>query len=559
MQVSTSLLQFQKTTVDFLIKRELTQSNSLLLNDTGTGKTLCILKVLEKHPKNTVIICPSNLIENWINEFSLHSNISRNNICVFHGINRKFDKSKSITITSYNIISNEIKKDISFPQTFNFERIILDECHFIRNHKSLCSIGILQLNAPYKIAITATPIFNKLQDFSPILIFLFELDKFIFKQWISSKDRLSCSKNMKELQSFINKNSIRFMKDTVLTLPKKHIFNIKLDFSIDERKFYDTLLEYCLDRIDKTNNEIKKNKFKQNKTLVKIFSCSLLVFILRLKQAVNNPSDILNSMKRLSRKCITNMNDATFYLQQLNSLEIEEEECPICFDSVSDSLISPCSHAFCSNCVDKLLSKKLKCPICRCIIDIDNTSCQKQALTCLPKCLESSKINFITKKVDDIILSGDKVIIVSQYINMLESVKENLSKHISISIQGNIPVEKRFDSIKKFQSDDNVKLCFLSMNCSSDGITLTAGNHLFLCDMYWNYSKIEQVSNRIHRIGQTKDCYIYNIMISDTIEQNLLKIINKKRILSKLILETSYETIYEDTDIDTLTEKIQLL
>ena len=61
--------------------------------------------------------------------------------------------------------------------------------------------------------------------------------------------------------------------------------------------------------------------------------------------------------------------------------------------------------------------------------------------------------------------------------------------------------DNRQNQIERFQEDDKVKVCLLSMLGNGEGITLTAGNHMIMVDKWWNKAKEEQVKSRIDRIG----------------------------------------------------------
>jgi SNF2 family DNA or RNA helicase len=171
-KVHTKLYNFQKETVTFLQTRETQNKNSLILNEAGLGKSITMLKFIETSPLPTLIICPSNLIYNWLNEVLTHTNYTQSQVNIFHGSNRKINDAL-ITISSYSIITNSIKNKELFEKiNSTFSRVILDEGQFIRNKKTLTSIAMLELTIPKRILMTATPIFNRIDDLYPIFKFL---------------------------------------------------------------------------------------------------------------------------------------------------------------------------------------------------------------------------------------------------------------------------------------------------------------------------------------------------------------------------------------------------
>lgn len=555
-KVKTNLFDFQESTIRFLKKRELENKNSLVLNDAGLGKSLTILKFIENSPDKTLIICPSNLIYNWINEICLHTNFTKEKINVFHGSKRKLDDSL-ITVTSYSIISNSVKNIELFEKiNQNFTRVVLDEGHFIRNKSTITSLAILQLTIPKRIIMTATPIFNRVADLYPIFKFLdLVSDEYDMKVLTGNL------KSYKVLNKFIKENSIRYTKEVVLTDVKPNIIKtLSFNFSKDERDFYNTLTGYCNDRIGKVEERLIKIKLRIiGSSLKKIMNANLLVFILRLKQCANNPLHILKTMDRLG-DCAT-LKQATKYL--LSCKDNIDEECTICFDKIAD-YYAECGHSNCSGCWNRLAKKGvINCPHCRSIVTRiekkqDFLEKPKQDITKLDFTI-STKVQKVCDLIKEILDKNEKVVIVSQYIDTLEDIKENVKDQKYIDITGSIPLVQRQENIKKFTMDDNIKICYLSLTCGSEGINLIGANHLILVDLYWNQAKLDQVFNRINRIGQTKQTFIYKINIKDTIEKSISKLINKKQKLSYMLLKNLDEKKTYQKELEVLEEHIQFI
>lgn len=556
-QVKTKLFHFQESTVKFLQERESQNKNSLILSAPGTGKSITLLKFLEKSPEKTLIICPSNLIYNWLNEICIHSNFTKSDVNIFHGSNRKLDDSL-ITITSYSIISNSVKNEQLFNEiNQKFTRVVLDEAHLIRNKATITSLSILRLTIPKRIAMTATPIFNRVDDLYPLFKFLDLIhDEYDMKVLTGNLT------SYKTLNKFIKEHSIRFTKEIVLTeLKPKIITTIDIQFTTEEREFYDALLDYCQDRIHKTEEHLAKIKLRMsNSSLDKLMRGNLLVFILRLKQCVNNPTLILKSMKRLA-ECET-LSSATKYL--LSCKNNIDEECAICFDNLATNIAHPCGHAACSSCWKRLTkSGKIHCPHCR--TEVEYTDTRNNILNEKPNEKSdfqftqiSSKVKKVTELINEIVNKGEKVVVVSQYIDTLENIKSNVDiKYVDIT--GKIPLVMRQENVNQFSKNDDIKICYLSLTAGSEGINLTSANHLILIDLYWNDAKLEQVFDRINRIGQHKQTYIYKINITDTIEYSINKMIDKKRNLSKMLLRNIDEKKAYEKELQVLEEKIHFI
>jgi SNF2 family DNA or RNA helicase len=83
---------------------------------------------------------------------------------------------------------------------------------------------------------------------------------------------------------------------------------------------------------------------------------------------------------------------------------------------------------------------------------------------------------------------------------------------------------------------------------SAEGINLVSANHLILVDSWWNNSKMSQVMDRIHRIGQKKAVHIYKFQIKSSIEEQIAQLVKKKEKITNLVLhkwmikdKTSYD------------------
>ena len=169
-----SLLPHQVDAVKWMIRRETTKKangekrkgpfGGILADDMGLGKTLeTIALILSGSSKNTLVIVPANLTNQWISEFQKfapHLKITTN-----PEVHK--DTENAILIVSY------IKAIRSrYIETTEWNRIILDEAHYIRNPKGTVHKKIVQLHSNYKWCLTGTPIQNYVKDIQSLLAFI---------------------------------------------------------------------------------------------------------------------------------------------------------------------------------------------------------------------------------------------------------------------------------------------------------------------------------------------------------------------------------------------------
>jgi SNF2 family DNA or RNA helicase len=584
--METTLKSFQKTTVEWMLSQEEKYGGGLLFNEAGTGKTICcldvIIKAVDKYPK-TLILCPAGLVSNWENEILKHTNYKSKHIVKYVGSNRdKLDKKEAIFyIASYSIVTREVDDCNKFQEgsLFNesFSRIVLDEAHYIRNWNAKMFKSVLQIQSELKWVVTATPIFNKVDDLYSYFRFL-ELESVDSRrEWQSLTHSSSGIVTYRHINDIVKKHSLKMEKSIVLKqeLRPKHEFNVEVSLNDFERNFYQTLWEYSMQRMRALSNRLKglSGLSDLNSQMMRqLVTNNILVYILRLKQSCNNPWLVISKMKRLEN--INSLQRATERLEFYNSSLNMEEECPICYDNVADAIANPCGHKCCSGCWDKIIRfGSRKCPKCRTEIDsIDNVEI---ILTNEPenenvgeleaelKC--SSKIKSLLEIIRQKVSLGEKVVVVSQWVKMLDIVREIVSENFkdirTVSLQGNVSMNTRQKSINEFQSQTDIKICYISLMSSAEGINLTAANNLVLLDTWWNQSKMIQVSDRVHRIGQTRDVNIYKLSVGgeNSIEKRVDALISKKEKLKNLIMKQWVIKDIDNYDDDWIRTPIKLI
>lgn len=180
----------------------------------------------------------------------------------------------------------------------------------------------------------------------------------------------------------------------------------------------------------------------------------------------------------------------------------------------------------------------------------------------------SGKWNIFTNLLDTNLANGNKIVIFSQYLSMIEIMSAHLKqKNIEFAlIHGKS--QNRQKEVDRFQNDPNCKVFLGSLLASGVGINLTAGNVVIMYDRWWNPAKENQALDRVHRIGQKNTVFIYRLITTNTIEEKIHILIEKKshlfnevipnnetvtlKMLNKedLLEILNYKTTYEDDDID---------
>lgn len=579
--MKSTLKPFQRATLKWMGKKENVEGGGMLLHEAGMGKSIISLNTIVNNPVNTLIICPPGIIDNWCNEIEKHTNIDSLLVLKYYGPNRQdytINIGKQVIyITSYSIITREFTgkkfESESLINKVKFERIILDEAHYIRNHRSnnfetVMKISEVQDTIRYRWVVTATPIFNKINDAYAYFNFL-GLESIDDRgQWTT---RISKDINgIKIVNEWFKKHAIIFKKEDVLKeeLNNKNETKIILKFNEHEQEFYNALKEYSIVRMKALMKRIRnlhKTLVDDKETIQKLLRSNVMVYILRLKQCCDSPMLILESMKRL--KNVNTIEDAIDTLKFFNASKDQKEECPICYDTIANYIAKPCGHKCCGDCWDRMSNLNItRCPKCRSeiheIINVNETQSNVETETKINyiETVSSAKINYLINLTNKIVKKGEKIIIVSQWVTMLNIIRWSFTEaNIKfISLQGDIQIKDRSKYIKQFETDTETKVCFISLMSSAEGINLVAANHLVLVDQWYNQAKMIQIQDRIHRINQTRQVYIYNLQIENTIEQQIEKLVKKKAKITNLVIN-KWTIDTKTYDSAWLTDVIKLL
>ena len=150
----------------------------------------------------------------------------------------------------------------------------------------------------------------------------------------------------------------------------------------------------------------------------------------------------------------------------------------------------------------------------------------------------SAKERLCLELVQHAVESGHKVLIFSQFTTMLEQLCKRLEqmKVKYYLLTGSTSKEKRKEMVQAFQEDEIPVFC-ISLKAGGTGLNLTAADIVIHYDPWWNLAVQEQATDRTHRIGQENVVSVYRLIAKDTIEENIIRLQNKKRELADSILK----------------------
>ena len=132
-------------------------------------------------------------------------------------------------------------------------------------------------------------------------------------------------------------------------------------------------------------------------------------------------------------------------------------------------------------------------------------------------------------------ISDHKALVFSQFLGMLALIREKL-KELGVDYEyfdGSTVATERERAIQRFQNDPNCRVFLISLKAGGVGLNLTAADYVYIVDPWWNPAVEQQAIDRTHRIGQTKNIFAYRMICKDTIEDKIVQLQEKKRILAR--------------------------
>ncbi len=149
----------------------------------------------------------------------------------------------------------------------------------------------------------------------------------------------------------------------------------------------------------------------------------------------------------------------------------------------------------------------------------------------------SVKLDELSRELQENV-SGHKVLIFSQFLGMLDLIRQKLKKqHIPFEyFDGSTPPKEREKAIYNFQNNEESRVFLISLKAGGVGLNLTAADYVYIIDPWWNPAVEQQAIDRTHRIGQTKNIFAYRMICKDTIEEKILQLQEKKKTLVKDVI-----------------------
>ncbi|KAJ5378749.1 hypothetical protein N7509_011868 [Penicillium cosmopolitanum] len=533
-------------------------SGGILADDMGLGKTIQIISLILANPKplnpksskTTLIIAPVGVMSNWRNQIHDHTR-SENapSVLIYHGTGKKEAGNLAnydVVITSYGALSVEFKADAKKPPakgifSLHWRRVVLDEGHTIRNPRSKASLAACGLRVDSRWTLTGTPIINTLKDLYSQIRFLKlsgGLDDFSVFNSVLIRPLMSGMPEarllLEALMATVCLRRTKTMKFVDIRLPEMTSRILRVKFHSHEQEKYGALQE-------EAKGALVEFKDKQG-----TYS-HLLEVLLRLRQVCNHWTlckdridALMNTLEENKVVPLTDENIAA--LRDMLQLQIESQEvCAICLDNLEEPVITACAHSFCRGCIEQVIERQHKCPLCRAdlkdntilvspAVELGEDSSNAVADPNQPSSKIEALIKVLTAKGQ---APGTKTVVFSQWTSFLNLIEPQLEQRgiRFVRIDGSMPSIKRDNSINVFSNDPSCVVLLASLNVCSVGLNLVAANQAILCDSWWAPAIEDQAVDRVYRLGQKRETTVWRLVMEDSVEERVIQVQERKRAL----------------------------
>ncbi len=457
-----------------------------LADDMGLGKTVQFITYL-LHLKETnqdqaaqtqfpsLLICPTSVLGNWQKELTRFAPSLR--VMLHYGGKRLSGEEfaaeavqADILLTSYATatLDQEMLKD------FTWATICLDEAQNIKNAQTKQSSAVRSFPARHRIALTGTPIENRLSELWSIYDFMnpgfLGSPRSFNEQFAAPIEKERDEQRTAELQRLVKPFMLRRKKKDPaiqLDLPDKNEMKTYIHLTAEQGALYDQSVNQLMERMQKLEGIERKG--------------AILAALTQLKQLCDHPM-------LLTKEPLPEPSSAGE--SQLDT----------------DSLI-----------------------------------------------IRSAKLERLLAMVKELREEGERCLIFTQYIGMGQMLQLVLQQELQepvLYLNGSTSKTARDRMIDQFQSqtlpaDEQPNVFILSIKAGGVGLNLTAANHVFHFDRWWNPAVENQATDRAYRMGQTRDVQVHKFISLGTLEERIDEMLESKQQLSDNVITSSEGWITE--------------
>jgi SNF2 family DNA or RNA helicase len=148
----------------------------------------------------------------------------------------------------------------------------------------------------------------------------------------------------------------------------------------------------------------------------------------------------------------------------------------------------------------------------------------------------STKVQELVAALEQAVAEGHKALVFSQWTSFLDLIEPHLATANLKASRLDGSTRDRQGVVDRFQRADGPPVLLLSLKAGGTGLNLTAADHVFLMDLWWNPAVEDQAADRAHRIGQERPVFVHRLVAKDTVEERIVALQERKRGLADAAL-----------------------
>jgi len=449
-----------------------------LADDMGLGKTIQLLAILAGERQEakargqdrvlpTLLIVPTSVVGNWVRE--THRFCPQLDVVVHHGPGRLAGAEfiarvakADFVVTTYALAN----RDQELLSAIEWGRLVLDEAQFIKNPAAKQAQAVRNIRARSRIALTGTPVENRLSELWSIMDFLnpgyLGSPGGFRKKFAVPIEKYRDEGKSVQLRSLVRPFVLRRLKSdpkVVGDLPPKVESREYCYLTSEQAELYEQTVKKMLADVDATEGIRRRG--------------IVLSALVRLKQICNHPAQALKEV-------------------------------------------------------------------------VKNTGTP-------PSAARSGKTTRLIEMLDEILAAGDQALIFSQFRQMgyllASTLRHALDREV-LFLHGGTPRLQRQKLVDEFQrADGSAPIMLVSLRAGGVGLNLTAANHVFHFDRWWNPAVENQATDRAYRIGQMRTVQVHKFVCRGTLEERIDEMLETKSQLAEQIVGAGEQWLTElDTD-----------
>jgi len=484
-----------------------------LADDMGLGKTIQLIALLQ-HERAvsggqpvgpTLLVTPMSVMGNWRRELQRFSPELR--VHIQHGLDRPAGEqlrsaaeSADVVLTTYAITVRD-KDDL---QEIPWRRVVLDEAQYIKNPPTKQTAAIRAIQSQSRIALTGTPVENRLAELWSILEFCcpgyLGSQPDFRRRFAVPIERNRDPKSGERLRHLVRPFVLRRLKTdraVISDLPPLVEARQHITLSDEQTRLYEQVVKAMLQQVDQAEGIRRRGL--------------ILSALVKLKQICNHPAHFLGEAAPGAPKDMKGSGAAAKSGSKKSSKRAAattpEPRTEETLDAIEpqDDLVGPIVLP-----LDALLPAR------------------------------SGKTQRLMEMLEEIVAAGDSALVFTQYRAMGHLLVAMIRQVLDVDalfLHGGTPQSRRDELVERFQrADGSTPIFVLSLKAGGVGLNLTAANHVIHFDRWWNPAVENQATDRAFRIGQTRTVNVHKYVCTGTLEERIDQMIEQKTELAANII-----------------------